>query len=263
MWESGSVTPNGAVGTSKLVMPQSQASQPLAPNFQALLNADNVQVAYTNNPYLSSFPKANWSPRIGAAYQIDNKTVARIGGGIFMGGFEPGGGAANVMNPPYILNASTPALSSCTQGSYCASQNSFGNTLEGGLGSFQGTGGIANHASFPSVSEEDPVMHMPYTMNYNLSVQRAFWKDTTATVSYVGSLGRHLVTGINNPDMPLADYHWGPAAQRAHAGAAPQWAVLDVVDRSKLIQLTAGYGAEALLQRPLLYDQLYLGPRVR
>jgi hypothetical protein len=204
VWESGSVTSNGAVGTAKLVMPQSQASQPLAPNFLALLNADHVQVEYTNNPYLSSFPKANWSPRIGAAYQIDNKTVARIGGGIFMGGFEPGGGAANVMNPPFIVNASTPALSSCTQGNYCASQNSFGNTLEGGLGSFQGTGGIANHASFPSVSEEDPVMHMPYTMNYNLSVQRAFWKDTTATVSYVGSLGRHLVTGINNPDMPLA-----------------------------------------------------------
>jgi hypothetical protein len=47
-------------------------------------------------------------------------------------------------------------------------------------------------------------MHMPYTMNYNLSVQRAFWGQTTATVSYVGSLGRHLVTGINNPDMPQA-----------------------------------------------------------
>ncbi len=47
-------------------------------------------------------------------------------------------------------------------------------------------------------------MHMPYTMNYNLSVQRAFWEGTTATVNYVGSVGRHLVTLYNNPDQPLA-----------------------------------------------------------
>ena len=47
-------------------------------------------------------------------------------------------------------------------------------------------------------------MNMPYTMNFNLSVQRAFWQGTTATVSYVGSVGRHLVTLYNNPDQPLA-----------------------------------------------------------
>jgi hypothetical protein len=41
-------------------------------------------------------------------------------------------------------------------------------------------------------------------MNYNLSLQRAFWEGTTATVNYVGSVGRHLVTLYNNPDQPLA-----------------------------------------------------------
>ncbi len=204
VWENGYVTGNGAVGASKLVMPQADESMKFDPNFLAELAADNVQISYTSNPYLSSFPKANWSPRFGAAYQIDSKTVARIGAGVFMGGFEPGGGAANILNPPFIMNASVPALASCTQGNYCESQTAFNNSLEGGLGGFQAAGGIEHYATFPAVGEEDPVMHMPYTMNYNLSVQRAFWKDTTATVSYVGSMGRHLVTGINNPDMPLA-----------------------------------------------------------
>jgi hypothetical protein len=201
---NASMTPNGAVGASQLIFPQSQMNQKLAPNLVALLNADNVQVVYTPNRYLSKFPKANWSPRVGAAYQINNKTVARIGAGVFMGGFEPGGGAANVLNPPYIMNASSQTLPSCSQGIYCESQYAFGNTLENGLGAFQAGGGIGNFASNPSISEEDPVMHMPYTMNYNVSVQRAFWGQTTATVAYVGSLGRHLVTGINNPDMPQA-----------------------------------------------------------
>ena len=202
--QSSSMTANGGTGTAQLVMPNSQQGVPLAPNLLALLQADNVSVNYTSNPYLSSFPKANWSPRVGAAYQFNPKTVGRIGGGIFMGGFEPGGGAANVLNPPFIVNASTATLPSCTQGTYCESQYAFGNTLENGLTQFFGTGGIANHAANPSVGEEDPVMHMPYTMNYNASVQQALTPSTTFTLSYVGSLGRHLVTGINNPDMPQA-----------------------------------------------------------
>lgn len=204
VWKTGDMTSNGAVGTSALVFPESQRSRKLDPNLLALLNADNVQVEYSSNRYLSKFPGANWSPRIGAAYQIDNRTVARIGGGIFMGGFEPGGGAANVLNPPYIMLAGTPSLPSCAAGSYCESQYAFGNTLEGGMGGFLASGGIEHYATFPEIGEEDPVMHMPYTINYNLSVQRALNRTTTATISYVGSLGRHLVTGLNNPDMPLA-----------------------------------------------------------
>lgn len=121
-----------------------------------------------------------------------------------MGGFEPGGGAANLLNPPFITNANSAQLAACQQGKYCASQNSFGNTLEGGLGQFMGPGGITNNAAFPGVGMQDPVMHMPYTINYNASVQQVLTPTTTMTISYVGSLGRHLVTGMNNPDMPLA-----------------------------------------------------------
>ena len=73
-----------------------------------------------------------------------------------MGGFEPGGGAANILNPPFIVTASQAALPSCSQGTYCGSQYAFGNTLESGLGQFMGPGGVANHAAFPQVSEEDP-----------------------------------------------------------------------------------------------------------
>jgi hypothetical protein len=202
--ESSSMTSNGGTGTAEFVMPNAQKNNPLPANLVALFDADNVQVVYTNNPYLSSFPKANWSPRFGAAYQFSPQTVGRIGGGVFMGGFEPGGGAANLLNPPFVVNANSAALPSCAQGKYCASQNSFSNTLEGGLGQFMGAGGIANNASFPGVAMQDPVMHMPYTMNYNASLQQVLTPTTTMTVSYVGSLGRHLLTGMNNPDMPQA-----------------------------------------------------------
>jgi hypothetical protein len=203
--ETGQMTSNGAVGSSLYVFPASQQSLNLiSPNLQALLNADNVQVSYSSNRRLSSYPKANWSPRFGFAYQVDNKTVARLGAGVFMGGFEPGGGAGLTQGTPYVTIASLPAPEiSCANGNYCASQYILNNTLEGGLGGFQAAGGIQNYQSFPGVMTRDAVMHMPYTMSFNLSVQRTLTPTTTATVGYVGNLGRHLVTGTG-PNMPLA-----------------------------------------------------------
>lgn len=200
---TGAMTPNGPVGSAALVMPISQQSHQLAAGLSAILNADHVQVEYTSNRYISNFPKANWSPRLGASYQVDNKTVARIGAGVFFGAIEPGGGASAIQSAPYLMNGSLQTLPSCTEGSYCESQQAFNNTLEGGLGQIAANGGIGNFTSFPQFMEQDPVVHTPYTINYNLSVQRAITPTTTATVGYVGSQGRHLVTGIS-PDMAMA-----------------------------------------------------------
>jgi hypothetical protein len=206
--ETEAMTANGGTGTAKLVMPQSQSGQKLDPNLQALLTADNVAVTYTTNRHLLNFAKLNFSPRVGGAYQFDDKTVLRMGFGVFMGGFEPGGNSALTQNPPYVISANLASLPSCTQGTYCESQNAFGNTLENGFAGFLSSGGIQHFATFPNIQQAgtgpNPYMAMPYTMNYNLSLQRAFWKDTTATVSYVGSVGRHLVTLYNNPNQPLA-----------------------------------------------------------
>jgi hypothetical protein len=206
--ETETMTSNGGTGTAKLLIPASQMGIKLDPNLQALLTADNVQVVYDNNRHLVDYPKMNWSPRVGGAYQFDNKTVMRMGFGVFMGGFEPGGGSALTQNPPYYMTANLASLPSCTQGTYCGSQYAFGNTLENGFSGFLSSGGIEHFATFPNIQQSgtgpNPTMHMPYTMNFNLSLQRAFWQGTTATVSYVGSVGRHLVTLYNNPDQPLA-----------------------------------------------------------
>ena len=206
--ETETMTPNGGTGTAKLLIPASQSGLKLDPNLVAVLNADNVTITYDSNRHLVNYPKANWSPRIGGAYQIDDKTVIRMGFGVFMGGFEPGGGSALTQNPPFYMTANLASLPSCTQGTYCGSQYAFNNTLENGFGGFLAAGGIEHFATFPNIQEAgtgpNPTMNMPYTMNFNLSVQRAFWKDTTATVGYVGSVGRHLVTLYNNPDQPLA-----------------------------------------------------------
>ena len=206
--ETETMTPNGGTGTAKLLIPASQSGQKLDPNLIALLNADNVQVVYDSNRHLVNYPKANWSPRIGGAYQIDNKTVIRMGFGVFMGGFEPGGGSALTQNPPFYMTANLSSLPGPVEGSYYESQYAFNNTLENGFGGFLASGGIEHFATFPNIQQAgtgpNPTMNMPYTMQYNLTVERAIMGGTTATVSYVGSVGRHLVTLYNNPDQPLA-----------------------------------------------------------
>jgi Carboxypeptidase regulatory-like domain len=205
--ETEQMTPNGGTGSAVLELPISQQSVKLASNLSALLAADHVQVEYNTNRHLLNFPKADWSPRLGASYSIDNKTVVRVGAGVFMGSIEPGGGSSQTQNPPYVMNASLASLPGCTEGEYCESQNAFGNTLENGFSAFTSEG-IAQFASFPSIEQSGegtgPVMNMPYNINYNLGVERAIDRTTSATVYYVGSIGRHLVTLLNNPDQPLA-----------------------------------------------------------
>jgi hypothetical protein len=224
--ETGYVDQNGGHGSALFEMPLSQQHVAIASGIAALLAADNVQIDYNPNPRLSTFPKANWSPRIGAAYQIDGKTVVRAGAGIFFGAFEPGGGSALTQNVPYVITSNL-TLGSCSAGTYCPSLYPQGDTLESGLTSFFANGNsIASYVSFPNVEEQDPVMHTPYTLNYNLTVQRAITPTLSASVGYVGSLGRHLVTLTNGPAMPMALTISGPnnkSLQPAPHWSSAQW----------------------------------------
>ncbi len=103
------------------------------------MNADHVRRSYTNNAYLAAYPKMNWSPRLGAAYQIDNKTVARAGGGVFFGGFEPGGGAANSAESAAGNARKLAGPAELHEWNLLRIAISFNNTLEGGLGGFAGS----------------------------------------------------------------------------------------------------------------------------
>ena len=96
--------PNGGTGIGKFLNSgEPHEHEARLRTSMALLTADNVQVVLRQaTGALLNFPKANWSPRFGVAYQIDNKTVMRWERRIFMGGFEPGGGSALTQDPPYV-----------------------------------------------------------------------------------------------------------------------------------------------------------------
>jgi hypothetical protein len=54
-----------------------------------------------------------------------------------------------------------------------------------------------------SVAAVDPRARNPYTETFDLSIQRQLKADTVLSLSYVGTLGRHLVSALNNnPGVP-------------------------------------------------------------
>jgi hypothetical protein len=111
--------------------PNRATNFPVTPSqFQVL---GGVQYADENNRSLWNTDKSNWQPRLGAAYQVNEKTVLRGGFGIFMAPFR--------INPDDVVqtgfSASTPIIPTNDQGrTFVASLN---NPFPNGLLPIQGS----------------------------------------------------------------------------------------------------------------------------
>lgn len=116
----------------------------------------------------------HWQPRIGLAYQINDKTVFRAGGGAFnerIATFTVGYTSNFVTNPPTL---ETPEI-----------QNS-------NLSSISSTGIVNRPLGVTRISDGGEV---PTTYNYSAGIQRQLPGNMVLDVSYVGSQSRHLTLG--------------------------------------------------------------------
>lgn len=225
-------------GTANYVLPAKWQGQSIfAPAFSNLLTANNVNVVYDSNSRLSTGQKLNFAPRIGLAYQVDPRTVVRVGGGMFYGNIFGLGSNPNIGgNYPFMIHSGLSAVSCGSTGStgnnannqgtitnYCPSlgpttaasvmgagkpgeaanypssglfQNP-GDTLEIGMtNQISGANGVAGFINSTVINGRDPHIQTPYVINYNLSVQRSIGNNISASVMYVGNVGRHLPTLI-------------------------------------------------------------------
>lgn len=229
-------------GTANYVLPSKWQNTPnlFASAFTNLLVANHVNVTYDSDPRLSTSQKTNFAPRVGLAYQINHNTVVRAGGGIFYGAIFGLGSNPNLGgNYPFMIHSGLSATT-CFNGnaknqsgitSYCpslspttaasaigpghpgAAQNypTSGqyqdpqDTLETGMTTqISGPSGIKGFINSTVINGRDTHTNTPYVLNYNLSVQHTFGNNLSATVMYVGNVGRHLPTLITtNPPGEL------------------------------------------------------------
>lgn len=200
-------------GSAVYQIPSQQRNFPISPTFTSLLAKDNIALQYVNNPSLVNAQTLNFAPRFGLSYAPDSRTVWRTGFGIFYGGLESTGYYPNLgenypfqftdtFNAPNCTAASCPSISAPAYG---------GVSLENGF-SIPLAQGLSNFISTPALRGTDHNTKTPYTMDWNLSIERELTENIAATVSYVGDASRHLAV-FPDPNNPYALVNSADSAQ--------------------------------------------------
>jgi hypothetical protein len=136
-----------------------------------------------------------WGPRVGLAYQLNDNTVIRAGGGVFYertATFTTSATTAFLANPPEVQ----------------LSQTFYGN-----LDSLQSSQGVDFPLQLKPLSTDG---HVPTTYNFSLGVQRELPWEVLLDVSYVGTESRHLVENQPFNFVPFGSA-WLPENQDPNA----------------------------------------------
>ena len=217
--------PGGApTGSPMYILPGGTNASNLSTSFNSLLAKDGIALAITNKygKGLGNSQKANFAPRLGFAYQVSPKLVARGGFGIFFNGFENRGYSPNLgENYPFQFNfqfqppdAGHPVTyAGCTSP---AASPGGGATLETGFSCTPLVPTLVN-ASGLALRGIQFNYQTPYTMSGNFTLQYQLTPTLTVQAGYVTSLARHLEsfpnsnqpTQIGVATLPFPDFGEG------------------------------------------------------
>lgn len=173
--------------------------------FTDLLAKDGIKLAITNayGQGLGNSQKNNFAPRVGFAYQVTPKLVARAGFGIFYNGFENRGFSPNLgENYPFQFNFTFTSPNDANP-----ILNSAGTAPVFNGCSTAGPGGTATFETGFSCTPLNPLLvnanglnlrgiqfnySTPYSMGGNLTLQYELTPTLALQAGYVTSLARHL-----------------------------------------------------------------------
>ena len=162
------------------------------------------------NPVGVGDPNANkLGPRIGAAYQLNEKTVLRGGYGII---WAP----QSTLGSPYApaaFSATTPYVA--TNNGFATAANSLSNPFPSGLIQPVGTSAGSLTGIGQNVSVWSPTAKSPYIQQYSFDVQREFPSGIALSVGYLGSRGTHLPWDQNQNVLQPAFFSQGTQLNKA------------------------------------------------
>lgn len=163
---------------------------------------------------LQKSSKANWGPRVGLAYTPDflpslfgqNKTVIRVGAGVFYDQFFTNIADNTAASTPNALGGTTTAPK-VDRGTANA------------LSLIPGITAVANPLA--TVTTIDSNLHSPRIFQWNVNIERQLPGNTLATIAYVGTRGQRLYLNQDvNPgvDGVRVNPARGAIAARANIG---------------------------------------------
>lgn len=217
----------------------------LSTSFTTLLAKDGITLLQTDQygRGLVQNQKANIVPRVGFAYEVNQKLVVRGGFGYFYNSFENQGYGPNIgENYPFVFNFSFAQQTAGTNaGQQSVSPISY-NTPFAGCAT-GGPGGTATIASGLSCIQFSPLQvnasglglqgiqfdyKTPRTLSSNLTVQYSLTRTMSFQVAYVFTKAEHLQAGVGNNNVsailpagasttnavPFVDFGHGGSYQR-------------------------------------------------
>ena len=187
------VNNNDTVFLKKQVSPLGSFLNPATGQTQQLLG----NVALVGTPAWPSHreDELHWklfSPRLGLAYRVADRTVVRAAYGI---SYPPTTLSQDGPNISPITAAATTVINSYTPTNPSANnvQATASNPLPSGI--IQPPGHTAPPSFFygKSFAMRNPGYNLPYVQQWNVAVERQIGKDASLTLAYAGSRGTHLL----------------------------------------------------------------------
>ena len=144
--------------------------------------------------------KNGFGPRLGLAYQLDNKTIIRASGGIYYAN------SGNTVNPAIAGFGITPSFSS--PDGYTPLY-------------YMDTGTFPQSFSRPPVIDPSFLngqsitfiprtgTRLPQTINWTFGIQREVARNTTIEATYIGSRSTHLGFASNYNYLPISNLQYG------------------------------------------------------
>lgn len=169
----------------------------------ALVFAGNIagsgNPASFGKPYPESIYYKAFAPRFGLAYALNNKTVVRGGYGVFYQplsypGWNSGvSGGRDGFNTTVVLSSSDGGITPAT-----LFDKGFSDAQYKAPPFFD----LAfDNGKYPGAYREFNKGRLPYTQQWNITVERQVTKDFYVNAAYVGTKGTHLISGIASPNV--------------------------------------------------------------
>lgn len=180
--------PGAPFNGAEYVLASRQCKTPVSTSFTDLTAADGITVK-CGNMALGHAQRDNFGPRLGFAYQISPKLVARAGYGMFYGALGNIGYGPNIGNNyPFLYTLSYFNPDAAHPITY---PNGDLATFEEGFGGITLTPTAVN-AEGLGLNARIWNYLTPYIESYNLTFQYQLSPNQSVQLGYVGSSGRHL-----------------------------------------------------------------------
>jgi len=215
-------------GSPLFLFPEGTDASTFSTSFTTLLAKDGI-TPVIGNKYgkgLGNSQYSNFAPRLGFAYQVSPKLVARGGFGMFYNGFENRGFSPNLgENYPFQFNFTFAPSSDnapityagCTSGSATPIGSA---TLETGFSCTPLSPTLVN-ASGLALRGIQFDYQTPYSMGGNFTLQYQITPTMSLQAGYVTNLARHLETFPNSNNVTSIVPTVLPAGQSAQQNFRP------------------------------------------